>query len=206
MAAKRASLPPFLRSLTPVEWAIVIACWLLLAYASADPLQKQLVSRGMAVSLRDVRIAQLIDGALWVILLPAIFATLDRFPLRRGVWPKHLAAWVAAAFAFGTVHAALALPLIHLLARLLELSPQVLALPELRLSRLALDDTENFGLAVTAYLILQLVHRSRTERARGREVERSLREARLHALAMELQPHFLFNTLNAIAALVRSDP
>jgi two-component system, LytTR family, sensor kinase len=96
--------------------------------------------------------------------------------------------------------------LIHLLARLLEIPPQVLALPELRLSRLALDDTENFGLAVTAYLILQLVHRSRRERDRARQVEHSLREARLHALGLQLQPHFLFNTLNAIAALVRSDP
>ena len=31
----------------------------------------------------------------------------------------------------------------------------------------------------------------------------SLAEARLHASAVELQPHFLFNTLNGIAALVR---
>jgi LytS/YehU family sensor histidine kinase len=80
----------------------------------------------------------------------------------------------------------------------------VLALPELRLSRLMLDDAKN-NLAIIAYLGLQWLHRSRAERARAREVERSLREARLHALALELQPHFLFNTLNGIAALVRSD-
>lgn len=34
-------------------------------------------------------------------------------------------------------------------------------------------------------------------------LERQLSEARLHALKMQLHPHFLFNTLNAIAILVR---
>jgi two-component system, LytTR family, sensor kinase len=38
------------------------------------------------------------------------------------------------------------------------------------------------------------------------ELKASLTEARLHALKMQLQPHFLFNTLNAIAALTRQDP
>jgi two-component system LytT family sensor kinase len=97
-------------------------------------------------------------------------------------------------------------PLIHIAAHFLGIPPQVLAVPGLRLTRLALDDAENFGLCVTAYLVLQVIHRGRIERRRTREVERSLREARLHALALELQPHFLFNTLNGIAALMRSDP
>ncbi len=36
------------------------------------------------------------------------------------------------------------------------------------------------------------------------QLESSLHEARLHALELQLQPHFLFNTLNATAALVRT--
>lgn len=206
MAARRAPLPPIARSVTPLEWGIVLACWLLLALASAEPLQKQLAARGVLLTVHDLRIGQAIDWAIWAVLLPAAFATLDRLPLRRGVWPKHLAGWIAAAFVFGALHAILSWPLIHLAANLLGVPPQVLSAPELRLTKLALDDAENFGLCVTAYLALQWIHRSRAERGRAREVERSLREARLHALALELQPHFLFNTLNGIAALVRSDP
>jgi len=37
-------------------------------------------------------------------------------------------------------------------------------------------------------------------------LEGQLAQARLRALSHQLQPHFLFNTLNAIAALVREDP
>ncbi len=45
------------------------------------------------------------------------------------------------------------------------------------------------------------------ERSRERDhLEARLAEARLQTLAMQLQPHFLFNTLNTIAELVHSDP
>jgi len=40
---------------------------------------------------------------------------------------------------------------------------------------------------------------------RSRQLERSLMNARLHALELQIQPHFLFNTLNTIAALVRTE-
>ena len=41
---------------------------------------------------------------------------------------------------------------------------------------------------------------------RSSEREHSLNQAHLAALRMQLQPHFLFNSLNAIAALVHLDP
>jgi hypothetical protein len=39
---------------------------------------------------------------------------------------------------------------------------------------------------------------------RTARLEASLADARLHALELQLQPHFLFNTMNAISALVRN--
>jgi LytS/YehU family sensor histidine kinase len=49
----------------------------------------------------------------------------------------------------------------------------------------------------------------REQRARELQVAHTqarLAEARLLALTMQLQPHFLFNTLNAISALIHEDP
>lgn len=48
--------------------------------------------------------------------------------------------------------------------------------------------------------------RSKERDLRAVELAASLAEARLHALRMQLQPHFLFNSLNAIAALMHEDP
>jgi len=42
--------------------------------------------------------------------------------------------------------------------------------------------------------------------AQAERADVALKAARLHALALELQPHFLHNTLNGIAQLVRDDP
>jgi signal transduction histidine kinase len=54
-------------------------------------------------------------------------------------------------------------------------------------------------------LVLGLAHAWR-EQARAAQLETQLAQAQLEALKMQLQPHFLFNTLNAVAALQLEDP
>jgi len=58
-------------------------------------------------------------------------------------------------------------------------------------------------LAIVSFAHAVLFYRRSQERDR---LEASLTRARLEALKMQLQPHFLFNSLNAIAALVHRDP
>jgi LytS/YehU family sensor histidine kinase len=48
--------------------------------------------------------------------------------------------------------------------------------------------------------------RLRDERLRNAQLETQLAQSQLQALRMQLQPHFLFNTLNALSALVERDP
>jgi len=47
-------------------------------------------------------------------------------------------------------------------------------------------------------------NRARRLELRESRLEAELAQAELHALRLEIEPHFLFNTLNAIAALIRS--
>ncbi|HEX2833621.1 MAG TPA: histidine kinase [Thermoanaerobaculia bacterium] len=69
-------------------------------------------------------------------------------------------------------------------------------LGSLTLTRLPLELLIYFGVAAVAHAI--------DYRERAIELDRSLNAARLHALELQIQPHFLFNTLNAISALVRT--
>lgn len=61
-------------------------------------------------------------------------------------------------------------------------------------------------------IILSLSHavvyfqRSQQRGRRALELETRLAQAQLQALRMQINPHFLFNTLNAISTLVHSDP
>ncbi len=57
-----------------------------------------------------------------------------------------------------------------------------------------------FVFAITG--VMQARLRAQNEAIRSLELERQLSAAQLHALQMQLEPHFLFNTLNAITSLV----
>ncbi len=63
-----------------------------------------------------------------------------------------------------------------------------------------------YGLIVAAVQAVAYGRESRERQVAAARLQRELAEARLDAVTTQLQPHFLFNTLNAVAALVRSDP
>jgi sensor histidine kinase YesM len=67
------------------------------------------------------------------------------------------------------------------------------------------------GLSIIAYEIVRSKLHQATLELRNREIEQEranklLAEARLSSLESRIHPHFLFNTLNSIAALIPTDP
>lgn len=71
----------------------------------------------------------------------------------------------------------------------------------------------NFYFAQLTYWVILAVLRGmdsrrhlRDERLRSAQLETQLVQSQLHAMRMQLQPHFLFNTLNAISALALAEP
>src|SRR5207237_1154982 len=64
-----------------------------------------------------------------------------------------------------------------------------------------------FATLFTGIAYAMVFHRLALERARAVELARAeLAQAELRALRAQLQPHFLFNTLNTIAALIAENP
>jgi sensor histidine kinase YesM len=68
------------------------------------------------------------------------------------------------------------------------------------------EDALTYGAIVSVWYALDHYARFRERERRASELEARLAQARLHALQMQLHPHFLFNTLNGIAALNYEDP
>lgn len=63
-----------------------------------------------------------------------------------------------------------------------------------------------FGAIASVTHAVHFHRRLRERERRALWLESSLAKSQLHALQAQLQPHFLFNTLNAIATLLRRDP
>ncbi len=59
---------------------------------------------------------------------------------------------------------------------------------------------------ITALEAWEVLKDLQAERTRSMDLERQLAVSRLEALRMQLHPHFLFNTLHAVAGLVVEDP
>ena len=67
-------------------------------------------------------------------------------------------------------------------------------------------DTLIYVMIAAAILALGYGRESRERSLRAARLQAQLAEAQLHALGAQLHPHFLFNTLHVISALVRHDP
>jgi LytS/YehU family sensor histidine kinase len=64
----------------------------------------------------------------------------------------------------------------------------------------------DFHVGIAVYWVVIAVDQGIASQRRAAQLESRLATAQLQALRMQLNPHFLFNTLNAVAALVRKDP
>ncbi len=164
-----------------------------------------------------IRMAQVAETmaefVLWALATPVVFWLVGRYPAERGAWAGRLATQaalaVAAAIAIEWVTRGALRPLLSgppppdrvwtlagSVGRLWFLDEFVIALAVLAV-----------GYARSALLQVQ-ERRAEAERllADRARLESQLSEARLSALRMQLNPHFLFNTLNAVSALVERDP
>jgi signal transduction histidine kinase len=67
-------------------------------------------------------------------------------------------------------------------------------------------DTLIYVLIVAGVQVAAYARETRERAVAEARLRAELADARLHALSAQLQPHFLFNTLHAISALVRDEP
>jgi two-component system, LytTR family, sensor kinase len=147
----------------------------------------------------------------WAALTPGVVWLAARWPLAGVKWPRALAVHALAAGVSAAVHVVVTGIVTYWIAR-----GRAMPTPSRQVSvffaNYFIVDLVIYGAIVGAYFAFDYARRWREStlatarlEARATRLELGLADARLQALRMELNPHFLFNTLNAISGLVRND-
>ncbi|HEY9401469.1 MAG TPA: sensor histidine kinase [Pyrinomonadaceae bacterium] len=146
-------------------------------------------------------VATFVPFYIYALLIPAVIWLGMRFPLERRVWFKHLLFHLPCSLAFASLH------LVFLgVANSIILS-RVMPPGTYRLPVSAVGLILGFGAgSMLQYWNAVIASQAINYFFKYREREFRLAQAELSALKMQLHPHFLFNTLNAISELVYSDP
>ncbi|MHB1327182.1 MAG: sensor histidine kinase [Gemmatimonadales bacterium] len=178
------------------ETALIFGAWTVFGLILANQFYMQSELRGQPVSWAHVLRLGMLEAFLWAFTTLLIFWLARRFPIERGRMAESVAVHLVAAVALSLARAAF----------LVELSQHVEWLGNRTFARqFWVSSSQN---ALFYALLLGFAH-AMLYRARYRERQQAaerltagLTQARLQALKMQLQPHFLFNTLNAISALI----
>jgi two-component system LytT family sensor kinase len=136
----------------------------------------------------------------WAALTPAIIALGERYPLRRPVRPSAIVVHGAASLG-ASLFLAVCDALVNAWVR-----PSTAGFVAMTrnwfLGGLPATTLVYFAIVVASYAWRSSMRLQRREREAA-ALQAQLRDAQLSALRMQLQPHFLFNSLNAVMALVR---
>jgi two-component system, LytTR family, sensor kinase len=155
---------------------------------------------------RDQLLSSLAQWWSWGLITPVIFAVDRRLPIAETQFARRALALVAGCLVFTPIY----LWLFFAVRALLRLGPWS-----------ALEPAQMFNLRQLAgymwsgvvYMVIvggiqawRYSTRYAASELRLERIERSYSEARLNALRMQLDPHFLFNALNTISSHVERDP
>ena len=206
MQQKKSSRIPFIRIPSLKQWLIIFLIWTLIAILFASQTYLELAyavspsGQERALALRFQSLGLLLPTLLrwyvWALLTPVIFKVAERFPIERPLLWRHLLSSTGIGLLI-TVVALMGMSLIQ---------------------RWFGENTVPIGINIafppqffTFWAILGMGHllryqrQSREQEVQTAQLEAKLIQAQLQALRSQLNPHFLFNTLHAISAIMYRD-
>ncbi|HYP29724.1 MAG TPA: histidine kinase [Blastocatellia bacterium] len=183
-------------------WLLTFGAWTLAGMLVALITYSQSVAAGRPFPFswwEHLRWA-LAECYVWWALTPLVALLVRRFPLEPRRWPRALPAYVASIIFFPFAWAVILASLYRALGRPSGGDPEPFGefVWVVMIARFPALMLVFFAIAAAAHAV--------EYRRRYQEREFLLAQAQLRSLKAQLNPHFLFNTLNAVSELVYRDP
>ncbi|HXP67080.1 MAG TPA: histidine kinase [Steroidobacteraceae bacterium] len=178
--------------------ALIVAAWTLLALIRTPSALLVTGSPANAAIYWEWKFLEVLASLVpWMLVTPLILFVADRLPLKKGsLWR-----WLMLQLFLGIGITATASG-----AGVLLMRPLFDSISGSEFSWWMRQTTISSFYAVTSYIAVLGIGYSMAYFERDKQRERFLVEARLRSLTAQLNPHFLFNTLNAISSLAYENP
>jgi len=203
-------------ALTRPEILLIFGFWTLIAILSSanvflDPRGREIIQSGQVLQRIALAFA---ESGVWAVLTPLVFRIASRYTVERANWVGRVVLYVGVGLLI-----AIFVDTVTDFLRYTLMSPPPAQVanevaPATRVRHLWFMNEFTVYIAILAAGFARnyfLRYRARREeastlQAQAAQLQAQLADARLAALRMQLNPHFLFNTLHAISALVERDP
>ncbi len=163
------------------------------------------LANGMEIRLGKSLWWKAMEWYAWGLFAPVIFRVCQKLnPNGGGGWL--ILGQLASGTLFSLLHCCVLTTGARIEAEVLHTGFSWLRLFEIVLANHFHEDLLTYAAIISVWYALDYYHQFLERGRRASELEAHLVRARLQSLKMQLHPHFLFNTLNGIAALNYEDP
>jgi sensor histidine kinase YesM len=142
----------------------------------------------------------------WAILSPLIVFFAKRFRFEQRNWWRLLPAHFIAAVVFQLLHSAICVIVREIVVpgRIAENGGFFASTLKLKIYH-GIGDLVAYSFLLSSIYVVDFYRRFQAEQLKSSELKAALATSQLNALKMQIHPHFLFNTLNSISALMHKD-
>lgn len=187
------------------RWTAIFGVYMLIAIWQAGVFVADNLANAEPARLGIILFEEFIAGVCAFSLLPALLAFFQRVPLHRGSILRKLPFYLAAWIGYGVTLTVLLYSSRTFAFSVLDLGTYQYGV---FLPRLVMETIKQFFVFWIIYFIwlfFLTLRESEQERLRALLLQQELTKSRLQTLQMQLNPHFLFNTLNVISSTMYED-
>ena len=184
---------------------IIFGLWTVYGFFNTTVVHYRSILYGKEMSWRDAALYELTYTWIWAAVTPLVLLLSRKFPVGRGQSKRNVAVHFVAAFI-----AAVSTKVAWDFSALPFVAPSMVPHTGVEIAK-SVARALDFG--VLHYLVVIILHHAfeyyrkyEDGRLRASQLEAKLATAQLHALKMQLHPHFLFNTLHSISELIHAEP
>lgn len=188
-----------------IPWPIGLGIFTLIGLAFATSGYAMYAVKGEPIAFSKVLYWGLAEWWLWALLAPIIFWLDRRLPLGKDTWRRTLPLHLVCFLGVLLVHETGYVLLERASGWTMNPTPPLARHVLLFVSKRTPFDLLVYSALVGVSCMINIYRRYQERELRASQLEAQLTRAQLDVLRSQLQPHFLFNTLNTISSLVNSD-